>query len=89
MRSPTWLRPEKSQSIVRGQGFESPHLHDIPCGGIDTREVQLPGGFGSRTSLLLRVSYALGHLSVVVVFEDDADVDAEDDAFADGFALAA
>ena len=31
----------------------------------------------------------MGHLSCVVVFADDAVVEAEDDAFADGLALAA
>jgi hypothetical protein len=38
---------------------------------------------------LLRASYMLGHLSCVVVLEDDAVLDAEDVAFADGLALAA
>ncbi|MEP6973672.1 MAG: hypothetical protein ABI869_05970 [Actinomycetota bacterium] len=50
---------------------------------------QLPG-FGNRAAPLLAVSYMLGHLSVVA-FDVDAfvDVDAEDDAFAVGLALAA
>jgi hypothetical protein len=25
--SPTWLRPEKSRTVARARGFESPHLH--------------------------------------------------------------
>ena len=64
MRSSTWLRPEKSQSIVRGQGFESPHLHDIPCSGNGCeREVQLPGGSGVAP----RSSSRVLHVGTLVV----------------------
>jgi len=31
-RSKHRLRPEKSQSVARRQGFDSLHLHDIACG---------------------------------------------------------
>jgi hypothetical protein len=92
VRLTTWLRPEKSQSVAQGRGFESRHLHE------DHRSVighgAAPGGTGAAPFAFDR--YSFGHLSVSAAFDEAAelveaelDVAAEDETLADGLASAA